>query len=455
LTYQYLMGVPPSTNSAAVYAGDRTVTYRPLAVPATNGCVYFSFLINFLTEPGDYYLLGLTQSTNAAPGGGADDPLDLIDGEPSTNVYNLGVRAMGGATSWMDYAFLLNTNVTYFVVMKYNFTNGSASLFVNPPAGNTEPSPPDVVSLATNNTPVPDLSYVYLRVGSSIAGSFVVSGLRVASTWEEVTPATNATTAYNQAAMLTAYLDSLQVDDYWLIGTNVNWLTGAPGNYDDGPNMTEGNATHCSAFAAAAADMLGTYILRQPAASDINLANNQALWLATNTVGWYPAASMAEAQHMANTGDLVVASYLNPDFSVSGHIAVLRPSNRTDTSVDTFGPEECQAGETNYADTNIETGFGAHPGAFPSNINYYYHAVSYPVSPVSPVFSLSSASNGTFTADVLTVVGRTFQAQWSGDLITWMPLLTFTNSNNSTNFYTNTVITDILSGPRFYRLLSP
>jgi hypothetical protein len=448
LSYPYLLAFSPPSNGVIVSEGSSVVSYRPLTTAATSGSVYFSFLINFATLPGNYHIAGLTQRTNASPGGAADDPLDLVDGSPGSG-YNFGVRSMGSATSYMtNGAFLLNTNTTYFIVMKYNFTNGGASLYVNPPAGNTEPSTPDAFSSGSNIAP--DLSYAYLRVGSASAGNFEISSWRVASTWQEVTPASNAATAYSQAAMLSAFLDSLQVDDYWLVGYSVNWFTGAAGG--SGPNMTLGTDSHCSAFAAAVADLLGIYILRQPDASDINVANNQADWLPTNTAGWFPIGSMTEAQHLANTGTLAVASYFNPDGS--GHIAVLRGSNRTDASVNTFGPEECQSGDYNYADTNVMTGFSEHPGSFPSNIYYYGHTVTYPVSPASLAFGRSFVSNQTFRANISTIVGRTYQVQRTANLTFWTPLLTFTNSNDSTSFWTNVLITDTVTGRGFYRLLA-
>ena len=453
LSYPYLMDFSPPANSVAVSAGNRNVTYRPLSTPATNGSVYFSFLINFTTQPGSYYIAGLTQSTNASPGGAADDPLDLIDDSLNSTNYKFGVRAFDSTTAYITTSMAMTTNTTYLVVMKYNFTNGAASLYVNPPAGNTEPATPDAASTAA--TTVSDLSYVYLRVGSSTAGSFLISALRVASTWAEVTPATNAATAYAQAGMLSALLDSLQVENYWAEGTNVNWLTGVAGPYDSNPSMmTDGTATHCSAYAGSVTYLLGVYILRQPYASDILLANNQARWLATNTTaGWFPVPSMTAAQHLVNTGALVVASYLNSDPSQPGHIAVLRPSNRTDTSVNLLGPEESQSGAINCVDTNISAGFDS-PGQFPDEIKYYGHTVTYPVSPASPVLSQCLVSNQTFVAKFNTIVGRAYQTQWSTNLTAWWPLLTFTNADNSTNFSTNMFLRDSLSIKRFYRVLA-
>jgi hypothetical protein len=465
LTWSNLADFSPPANVAVVSPGSTSSSYCPLTTPATGGLVYFSTMINFSTKPGSYYIAGLTQSNNIPPTGTANDPLDLIDDSYGSG-FKLGVRALGSAVFYVTNSLLpLTTNTTYFVVLKYDFSDGSASLFLNPPLGAGEPDAPDATSLAA--AVVPDLSYAYLRAGSSTAGTFAIGPLRVGSTWEDVTPFTGTVTTNSPATnspatngtnsitangyMLAAFLDSLQVNNYWLDGYSVNWLTGATGG-SSGYNKTQGTASHCSAFAGAVTDLLGVYLLRQPYASDINLANNQANWLATNTSGWFPIAAMTDAQHMVNTGLLVVASYKAS--SGSGHIAILRPSNWSDATINALGPEECQSGTYNFADTNISTGFNQHPGAFPNNILYYGHVVNYPISPVNPILSPSGISNQFFNASFNSIVGRKYQVQWSSNLTTWNVLNTFTNSNNSTNFSTNSVVRDAVAGGRFYRVLA-
>ena len=658
LTFSNLADLTPASLCAAVAPGTTAVSYRSLDAVASGGAVYFSFLINFTTKPGSYYIAGLLQSTNAPPGGATADPLDLIDNTSGTG-YKLGIRAKGGTTAYVANALVpMSSNTTYFVVMKYNFANGLAALYLNPPPGGNEPATPDATSTAA--TTVPDLKYVYLRAGSSTAGNFLVSSLRAATTWSEVTPAGNvvagklffstppiATAAGNalpavtvqlqdsagnalttsnvtislnlnsgtlvsgtvtantdasgsasfnnlvnttagtysltasatgfsaqvssifsilpaaihhysfslnnpvfvgqpfavsgtafdvysnvvttdnttmvtltdnagnllfdannngvfgepgdhlttlsngvfnlnardalaencavtvsdangksgysglitvisnaitaNGAMLNAFLDSLQVTNYWLGGTSVNWLTGAAGG--SGPNKTAGTSTHCSAFAAAAAQLLGIYLLRPPDASDINLANNQADWFVTNTAGWFAIAAMTNAQHLADAGLLVMASYKSA--SGSGHIAILRASNRSDADVNATGPEECQSGEYNFGDTNIATGFNQHAGAFPSGIKYFGHTVNYPVGPTWPQFFQSAATGTNFTAGITTIVGRKYQLQWSSNLVNWSALLNFTNANSPTTFYTNGTVSDATgAAKKFYRLVT-
>lgn len=262
---------------------------------------------------------------------------------------------------------------------------------------------------------------------------------------------TNAVSVEGQA--LSALLDSFQVEQYWAKGVSVNWLTGASGG--SGPNMTTGTGTHCSAFAPAVAYVLGVYLLRPPDKSDLNLANNQADWLKTNTAGWYRITSMTNAQHLVNAGELVVASY--KDTSGSGHIAVVRPSAKSDAEVQTFGPQECQSGVNNYNSTNIMAGFDQHEYAFPDGILYYGHAVTNPFVSIKPVFGPPSCSGNVFRAEATTIVGRKYRLQGSADFNTWSNALAFTNSNNSSNFFCVTPLTNSPgagSACRFYRLLA-
>ncbi len=249
---------------------------------------------------------------------------------------------------------------------------------------------------------------------------------------------------------LASFLDSLQVERYWANGVSVNWLTGVAGG--SGANMTQGTASHCSVFAPAVAYLRGVYLLRPPEASDLNLANRQADWLRTNTAsGWSSIASAVTAQHMVNTGALVVAAC--KEDSGSGHIAVLRPSIRSDADVLAFGPQECQSGIHNYNDTNVLTGFDQHPGAYPERIRYYVHATTNGIQPVNPVLGSYAATGGILRFTVTSVVGRSYTLQWSADLAAWTDLQSFTNSNAGTDFFCTSPLTEaVAAGLRFYRL---
>ena len=261
----------------------------------------------------------------------------------------------------------------------------------------------------------------------------------------------------NQGPALSAFLDSLNVEGYWANGSWVDWLTGATCSNNTLPNSTSASASHCSAFAGAVATLLGVYILHQSdTVSDVNLANNQANWLAASQMGWSRIQYSTNAQALANIGTLVVASYYDPN--QSGHIAVLRPSTRSDADIVAFGPEECQSGVHNYNDTNVMTGFDVHPNSFATNgIRYYCHIVTNPIVPVNPTLGGWSTTNAVFYCSATSVVGRKYLLQWSSNLAGWNNLKTFANPVASTNFWCVAPLSDT-SAPgvpgRFYRLLA-
>jgi hypothetical protein len=172
-------------------------------------------------------------------------------------------------------------------------------------------------------------------------------------------------------------LDTMNVESLWLAGEHVNWETGEPDKSADyeGP----GNHSHCSAFAAAAAMRLGVYLLRPPEHGELLLANAQADWLTSEAGaqnGWKSVAGMREAQRLANQGNLVLAVYKNPNPHLPGHIAIVRPSEKSAVALEVNGPELIQAGEHNYTKISTRVGFEHHLGAWPNGIRYYAHAIN-------------------------------------------------------------------------------
>jgi len=156
---------------------------------------------------------------------------------------------------------------------------------------------------------------------------------------------------------LARVLDGMDVEHHWLPGIRVSWRSGQP------TQPRRHAATHCSAFAAAACDRLGVYILRPPTHSQILLANAQQRWLQTRgrADGWWPVSTWQEAQQLANQGEVVVASYRNPNPQRPGHIALVRPSGRSAGSIATDGPEVIWAGRHNRNSGTLLEGFGHHP----------------------------------------------------------------------------------------------
>ncbi|MGP0021190.1 MAG: hypothetical protein ACLPHP_21650 [Candidatus Sulfotelmatobacter sp.] len=178
---------------------------------------------------------------------------------------------------------------------------------------------------------------------------------------------------------LAGALDAANVESLWLAHEHVNWETGEPdrgGDYE-GP----GKHTHCSAFAAAIAKRLGVYLLHPPEHGQLLLANAQAQWLRSEEAvhkGWRGAHDAHEAQAEANRGNLVVVVFANPDKHEPGHVAIVRPSEKSVDALERDGPQIIQAGQHNHASTVVRIGFANHAGAFPDGVRYYVHELDPP-----------------------------------------------------------------------------
>jgi hypothetical protein len=171
-------------------------------------------------------------------------------------------------------------------------------------------------------------------------------------------------------------VDAMDVERHWPAGVHVDWESGVP---DGRPLIFSGKHTHCSAFVAAAAARLGVYILRPPDHAQTLLANAQYEWLAKEGAGrgWLPLTNALDAQNHANTGLLVVAVNRNHDPARPGHIAIVRPSDKSAAEVMDDGPQITQAGLRNYRSIALRQGFAGHPAAWDvaREVRFYAHAV--------------------------------------------------------------------------------
>jgi hypothetical protein len=178
---------------------------------------------------------------------------------------------------------------------------------------------------------------------------------------------------------LAAVLDASDVGHLWLPHTAIDWSTGVPEAAQPGRPAL---ASHCSAYAAAMAKRMGVYLLRPPRHGQMLLADAQFRWLQGPgaQAGWRQVDAPT-AQGLANRGALVVAAFSNPDPHRPGHIAVLRPSLKSEAALDADGPQEAQAGARNALDTTIAAGFADHRGAWPpvspGGVRFFAHDVDW------------------------------------------------------------------------------
>ena len=183
-----------------------------------------------------------------------------------------------------------------------------------------------------------------------------------------------------QGQWLAHELDRMGVETKWIAGSHINWKTGLP---DGEAETMPGRHTHCSAFVASAAAKFGAYILQPPQHSQALLANAQNEWLAVEgrAEGWRPLGGPAEAQNAANRGMLVVASYHNHRDDKPGHIAIVRPGDKSAEEIAAEGPDVIQAATVNSSSISVKAGFAGHVYAWGNNeINYYAHAIKMPES---------------------------------------------------------------------------
>jgi hypothetical protein len=180
-----------------------------------------------------------------------------------------------------------------------------------------------------------------------------------------------------EGTRLAHMLDQTHVEQLWPAGVHVSWETGEP---DGKPEKTDGKHTHCSAFVASIAKKLGVYILRPPEHGQILLANAQYDWLADEggKQGWHEMRGGEQAQQSANRGYLVVATYRNRHDNKPGHIAIVRPSEKSLRDIEREGPQITQAGGTNYMSTTLKRGFAGHSAAWTHDeVRYYAHAIDW------------------------------------------------------------------------------
>jgi hypothetical protein len=82
------------------------------------------------------------------------------------------------------------------------------------------------------------------------------------------------------------------------------------------------------------------------------------------------------AQAQANEGRFVVATYRNHNEDKPGHIVIVRPLDKSESTIRAEGPQITQAGGTNYRSTSLQNGFSGHPAAWGrGEVLYYSHDV--------------------------------------------------------------------------------
>jgi hypothetical protein len=69
----------------------------------------------------------------------------------------------------------------------------------------------------------------------------------------------------------------------------------------------------------------------------------------------------------------VLAVHANPDPREPGHVAIVRPSEKSAVALERNGPQIVQAGTHNHSSTTVRIGFSSHPDAWPDGVRYFVH----------------------------------------------------------------------------------
>jgi hypothetical protein len=151
-----------------------------------SGSIYYSFLLDASLAPSaSTYLTALNPGT-ASPNGSADAL--QVDVAPATGGYEVGLRTAGKSVT-LDTATVLSLNTAYLVVAEYTFGaagSSSASLFLDPIPGNSQPSAAVTLAASGTVTDIDDVGFKAQTTGTT--GTFQIDNLLIGTAWGDVTP---------------------------------------------------------------------------------------------------------------------------------------------------------------------------------------------------------------------------------------------------------------------------
>ncbi len=173
-------------------------TYATPLVNSSNYCISKNFVssalatgtvyASFLYSPNSIAQIQSQIPVISLGTSGSNTGVQVWVGKVATDgsTFRIGVTrgsTSSGSIQWGSTAFT-DISTTYLIVLKYDITATSASVFINPILGSTS----DGIALATDaasSSPKTSLQVVQFKVNAASKEYFKVSGLRISSTWEE------------------------------------------------------------------------------------------------------------------------------------------------------------------------------------------------------------------------------------------------------------------------------
>lgn len=185
-----LSGIGKTLNSDISSATDYK-SYKPFSSASINtGAVYLSFLY----KPGVAQTQTSSEVMGLADGISQGPRLWVGKGVNNTANYRFGLtRGITTSASiiWNSEEYS-DISQTFLIVIKYDFSDNTASVFINPELGTTTEPTADIID-NTTSTIRTKLNNLWIRSQGSSKALFNVGGVRVATTWAEVVVDKNLT----------------------------------------------------------------------------------------------------------------------------------------------------------------------------------------------------------------------------------------------------------------------
>lgn len=173
-----------SSNKTDNTNGTQYVSYRTFAT-VSSGAVYLTYIYkpDGKQSQSNSELLGLTSGTSnpsARPWTGK-----LTEGTTDGSLFRFGLTRQSGTSGdiqWGTNSYSCES--TILLVLKYDITNGSASLFINPTLGATEEPTPDLTA-TTDGAARNNINAIMFRNHGGSKSNYYAGGVRVSTTWAE------------------------------------------------------------------------------------------------------------------------------------------------------------------------------------------------------------------------------------------------------------------------------
>ena len=215
-----------TANRTAIVAGNSEDMNFPLATAIT-GTTYFSTLIKVLddtqlninTAVGDYSLM-LTSAVGTSTT--TFQARVYFKKGTTAGKYSVGILNNSGGTAAPTYITTdLSINTTYLLVVKYDITTNTASLFLNPTPGAAEPAATVTNATGTTAAPTSILGFAIRQGGNATAGTgnMEIDEIRVGTTFASVTPQGTAGLNDNNIAGFSMYPNPLKGNTLYLTST--------------------------------------------------------------------------------------------------------------------------------------------------------------------------------------------------------------------------------------------